>query len=97
YDRGMIKPSYDYRGYVFFYKDRIPSGPTIAEVLLTKAEAQAHLGNSAAAMETLNSLRSKRMLAGPWVNLTASTKEDAIKKVSEERRQIGRASCRERE
>ena len=86
YDRGMLKPSYDYPGYVFFYKDRIPSGPTVAEMLLTKSEAQAHLGNAAAAMETLNTLRSKRMLAGPWVNLTASNKEDAIKKVSDERR-----------
>lgn len=86
YDRGMIKPSYDYPGYVFFYKNRIPSGPTVAEVLLTKAEAQAHLGNAAASMQTLNSLRAKRMVAGAWVNLSAANKEDAIKKVSEERR-----------
>ena len=86
YDRGMAKPSYDYPGYIFFYKDRIPSGPTVAEVLLTKAEAQARSNDPGAAMTTVNILRAKRMKPGPWVNLVASGKDDAIKKVAEERR-----------
>lgn len=86
YDRGMTKPSYDYPGYIFFFKDRLPSGPTVAEVLLTKAEAQARSNDPAGAMTTLNILRAKRMKPGAWVNLVASGKDDAIKKVLEERR-----------
>jgi len=86
YDRGMTKPSFDYPGYIFFFKDRIPSGPTVAEVLLTKAEAQARSNEPAAAMATLNTLRAKRMKPGPWVDLVATGKDDAIKKVIEERR-----------
>jgi hypothetical protein len=86
YDRGMTKPSYDYPGYIFFFKDRIPSGPTVAEVLLTKAEAQARSNDPEGAMTTVNILRAKRMKPGPWVNLVASGKDDAIKKIAEERR-----------
>jgi hypothetical protein len=86
YDRGMTKPSYDYPGYIFFFKDKLPSGPTVAEVLLTRAEAQARTGDAAGAMSTLNTLRAKRMKPGAWVNLTAADKNDAIKKVIEERR-----------
>lgn len=86
YDRGMVKPSYDYPGYIFFFKQWIPSGPTVAEVLLTKAEAQARSNDPSGAMTTLNILRAKRMKPGAWVNLSASNKDDAIKKVLEERR-----------
>lgn len=86
YDRGMVKPSYDYPGYIFFYKQWIPSGPTVAEEVLIKAEAQARTNDFSGAMNTLNILRAKRMKPGTWVNLTASNKEDAIKKVLEERR-----------
>lgn len=86
YDRGMTKPSYNYPGYIFFFKDRIPSGPTVAEVLLTKAEAQARLNDPAAAMSTLNKLRAKRLKPGAWVDLTAGSKTEAVKLVAEERR-----------
>ncbi|SFG61952.1 RagB/SusD family nutrient uptake outer membrane protein [Pedobacter insulae] len=86
YDRGMTKPAYEYPGYIFFYKDRLPSGPTVAEVLLTKAEAQARANDAGGAMTTLNTLRAKRLKPGAWVNLTATGKDDAIKKVLEERR-----------
>jgi len=86
YDRGMTKPSYDYPGYVFFYKDRLPSGPTVAEVLLNKAEAQARSNDPSGAMTTLNTLRAKRYKAGSSYSLTATGKDDAIKKVLEERR-----------
>ncbi|MNL06172.1 SusD family protein [compost metagenome] len=86
YDRGMVKPSYDYPGYVFFFKQWIPSGPTVAEVLLTKAEAQARSNDPSGAMTTLNVLRAKRMKPGVWVNLSAASQDDAIKKVLEERR-----------
>jgi hypothetical protein len=86
YDRGMTKPSYDDPGYIFFFKDRLPSGPTVAEVLLIKAEAQARSNDPGGAMTTLNILRAKRMKPGAWVNLVATGKDDAIKKVLEERR-----------
>lgn len=86
YDRGMVKPAYSYPGYVFFFKEWIPSGPTVAETLLIKAEAQARLNDVQNAMNTINMLRAKRMKPGPWVNLKASSKEEAIKRILEERR-----------
>ncbi len=86
YDRGMIKPSYSYPGYVFFFKDRIPSGPTTAEMLLIKAECLARNNDVTGAMDAVNQLRAKRFTAGAWVNLTATNKGDAIKKVLDERR-----------
>ncbi|NLR79875.1 RagB/SusD family nutrient uptake outer membrane protein [Chitinophaga eiseniae] len=86
YDRGLIKPAYSYPGYIFFFKDRIPSGPTVAEMLLIKAECQARANNISDAMTAVNTLRAKRMKPGPWVNLTAAGKDDAIKLILEERR-----------
>lgn len=86
YDRGLVKPSYSYPGYIFFFKDRIPSGPTVAEMYLTKAEALAHTNDVAGAMNALNTLRAKRMTPGAWVNLAAANKDDAIQKVIDERR-----------
>ena len=86
YSRGMTNPSFDYPGYVFFHLTMIPSGPTVAEVLLTRAEAQARLNNLSSAMATINILRAKRMKAGPWVNLSAINQADAVKKVLQERR-----------
>jgi hypothetical protein len=86
YDRGMTNPPYNYPGYIFFFKDRLPSGPTVAEMILIKAECQARTNKVAEALTTINTLRAKRMTAGDWVNLTATTQEDAIKKILEERR-----------
>ncbi|QEH41312.1 RagB/SusD family nutrient uptake outer membrane protein [Chitinophaga sp. XS-30] len=86
YDRGMTKPAYDYPGYVFFYKDRLPSGPTVAEMLLVKAECLARTNKPGEAMTVLNQLRAKRMEAGPWVDLAAANMDDAIAKVLQERR-----------
>ncbi|SEM26411.1 SusD family protein [bacterium A37T11] len=86
YDRGMINPAFSWPGYVFFYKDRLPSGPTVAEMLLIKAECQARQNNVDAALTTVNKLRAKRMLPGAWVNLIASGQADALKKILEERR-----------
>jgi hypothetical protein len=89
YDRLMTSPSYDYPGYIFFFKDRIPSGPTVAEMILTKAECLARTGNVSDAMSTVNQLRVKRMdasLPANEINLSASTPGDALKKILEERR-----------
>jgi hypothetical protein len=82
----MTKPSYNYPGYVFFFKDRIPSGPTVAEMYLIKAEALARMNKPTEAMAQLNILRASRMEPGPWVDLTAANQDDAIKKVIDERR-----------
>ncbi|GHT15000.1 hypothetical protein FACS189426_22160 [Bacteroidia bacterium] len=89
YDRGMLQPSYSYPGYVFFFKDRIPAGPTVAEMILTKAECLARDGNIPEAINTVNILRAKRMdnsLPADKINLSATTREEAVKKILEERR-----------
>lgn len=72
--------------YTMFYDGYyLPEGLTIAEVLLNKAEALARKGDLAA-MDAVNQLRMKRMTTGRYVPLTATGKDDAIKKVLEERR-----------
>ena len=86
YDRGMIKPAYDYPGYICFYKDRMLNGPTVAEMLLIKAECLARTGKPGDAMAAVNQLRAKRMEPGAWVNLSATSDDDAIAKVLQERR-----------
>ncbi|MDR0544928.1 MAG: RagB/SusD family nutrient uptake outer membrane protein [Odoribacteraceae bacterium] len=89
YDRSVTSPSYDYPGYVFFFKDRLPSGPTVAEMLLTKAECLARSGDVTGAMSAVNTLRAKRMdnsLPASAINLSASTREEAVTKILEERR-----------
>ena len=76
-------------GYVFFWKDRIPSGPTTAEILLTKAECEARLGKVNEALSTINKLRAARIdknAPSNVINLTATNQEDAVKKILEERR-----------
>jgi hypothetical protein len=53
---------------------------------LIKAECQARTTDVLGAMTTINALRAKRMEPGAWVDLTATDKADALKKVLEERR-----------
>ena len=89
YDRGLTSPAYEWPGYIFFFKDRIPSGPTVAEMLLTKAECQAREGNFNDAMATVNQLRVARMdntAPTDKINLSASSQQEAITKILEERR-----------
>lgn len=85
YDRGMIKPSYSYPGYIFFFKDRVPSGPTTAEMYLIKAECLARTNDVGGAMTALNMLRVKRMKTGTPA-LSAASKDEAIKIILDERR-----------
>ena len=79
-----------YPGYVFFSATLgLPFGLTTSEMILTKAECEARLSDKwQEAMETLKPLRKKRMdaKAPGFVNLTAASQADAIKKVLEERR-----------
>ena len=89
YDRGMTSPAYAYPGYIFFYKDRIPSGPTVAEMILTKAECQARMGDYIEAMNTVNVLREKRIdknAPSDKIKLSASSQTEAISKILQERR-----------
>lgn len=84
--------------YIFFWKDRIPSGPTTSEMLLIKAECQARLSsNTTEAMNTINTLRAARMdktAPASVINLTATSQEDAVKKILEERRREMPFVCR---
>ena len=84
--------------YTFFWKDRIPSGPTTAEMLLIKAECQARLSsNTTDAMATVNKLRAVRMdktAPASVINLAATSQEDAVKKILEERRREMPFVCR---
>lgn len=89
YDRGLIDPAYEYPGYIFFFKDRIPLGPTVAEMLITKAECLARDSKVQEAMNVLNQLRDKRFDANAPSGrkyISATDKQDAIKKISDERR-----------
>lgn len=89
YDRGLTSPAFEYPGYIFFYKDRIPSGPTVAEVLLIKAECLARQNKISEAMSAVNILRAKRMdksAAPAIINLSAAGKDEAIAKILLERR-----------
>jgi len=85
YAQGAINPSFDWPGYVFFYGGAY-CGPGTPEMYLIKAECQARLGDYSTGMNTLNQLRAKRMDPGAWVNLTATSKDDAIRHILEERR-----------
>lgn len=74
----------NYRYTIFDDGSELPAGFTVAEVLLNKAEVQARQGDVNGAMTTVNILRQKRM--STYVALSASGREDAVKKVLEERR-----------
>ncbi|MEI9810847.1 MAG: RagB/SusD family nutrient uptake outer membrane protein [Bacteroidota bacterium] len=71
--------------YAFFSDGRIiPTGPTVAEMLLNKAEILARQNNVGEAMAAVNLLRAKRLnIAAP---LTAADQTEALAKVLEERR-----------
>ena len=62
----------------------LPSGPTISEVLLNKAEALARKGEIATALEAANLLRAKRLKT--YAALTASSASDALTQILQERR-----------
>lgn len=83
YTRGLTQVSYP--GYVFFWTDGLPEGPTVAEMVLIKAECLARNGVVGDAMTTVNQLYSHRTLPGTEP-LAASSQNEAIAVVLQERR-----------
>lgn len=83
---GSNTPTNGLPGYIFFFKDRIPSGPTTAEMYLIKAECLARTGDVSGALATVNTLRAKRIRPGSSVNLTAANQAEAVTKILQERR-----------
>lgn len=61
-------------------------GPTVAEMMLIKAECLARAGSGNLAMAEINKLRQKRFRASQYVAMTATDSKDALIKVLAERR-----------
>jgi hypothetical protein len=80
---GIVTPA-TFRYTVFYDGCFLPTGPTVAEVLLNKAEASARKGDVVTAMAAVNQLRAKRFKT--YVALTATDQADALTKVLQERR-----------
>lgn len=74
-----FKGSYTGNGSLF-------SGIATDELLLIRAECNARLGNTAAAMNDLNTLLIKRFKTGTFIPYTASSSSDALKQIIVERR-----------
>jgi tetratricopeptide (TPR) repeat protein len=80
---GIIDPpTYNY--VYFFSRRHIPTGPSIAEMLLNKAEVLARKGDIGGAMDAINILREKRLENA--VPIIAGNQDEAIMQVLEERR-----------
>lgn len=68
------------------FKDRIQSGPTVPEMLLTEAEALARGGKWQEAMPLVNQLRQARIdKDADCINLSAANQEEAVKAILDER------------
>lgn len=63
----------------------IQTGPSVPEVMLTKAECLARQGDAAGAMAVVNALRKKRFLDANYTALTATDGNAALKIVVDER------------
>lgn len=79
-------PAFRWPGVMVHYMESLDAGPSVAEMMLIKAECQARGGDFAAAMKTIAPLRKARIDASVYTELTATSKEDGIKKVLQERR-----------
>lgn len=73
-------------GYCQFFYQGIVSGPSTAEMNLIIAECLAREGNASGAMTYVNKLRKTRIATAAYKDLTASSADDAVKKVLDERR-----------
>lgn len=89
YARGIVDPPYSQPGYIFFFKSDILSGPSVPEMLLIKAEAQTRQGRWNEGLTTVNILRNARMdqsAPSTLIQLNATTQDEALVKILEERR-----------
>lgn len=67
------------------FSEKIQMGPTVPEVMLTKAEALARKGQWQDAMNVVNQLRQTRYREGSDYALTVSGQQDAVLKIIDER------------
>jgi tetratricopeptide (TPR) repeat protein len=74
-----------FRG-TYDFKSGTYNGIATDELYLNKAECEARLGNTAAAMSDLNTLLSTRWLTGTFAPYQAASPEDALQQVLTERR-----------
>jgi hypothetical protein len=74
-----FRGTYDTKGYVY-------SGIATDEVYLIRAESNARLGNTGAAMNDLNTLLITRWKTGTFVPYTAVSAQDALQQILTERR-----------
>jgi hypothetical protein len=82
-----LDPAFRWWGVMAYEMEALDAGPSVAEMMLIKAEYEAREGNKDTAMSILNTLRKARIDASVYTaNMTASSKDDAIKKVLQERR-----------
>lgn len=79
----ILSPSI-YRYTIFNDGRYLPIGPTVAEMLLNKAEVHARKGEVQPALDAVNQLRLKRMKTA--LPLTATNGAEALRKILEERR-----------
>lgn len=79
-------PAFRWPGVMVHYMESIDAGPSVAEMMLIKAEVEARNGDYTAAMKTIAPLRKARIDASVYTELTATSQDDAIKKVLDERR-----------
>lgn len=75
----------------YFYREIITGenrnlGPSVPEMMLIKAESLARAGQAAQAMTWVNNLRKNRVLSTAYTPLTATSNDDALLKVINERR-----------
>lgn len=78
---GNINPKGSYTG-----SNQLFTGLATDEVYLIKAECEAHLGNTAAAMDDLNTLLAARWKANTFTALSAPDADSALKIIIRERR-----------
>ena len=83
---GIVEDNILYTYFAGTYdSNNMPAAPTVPEMLLTRAEALARQGQWQEGMGVLNELRAKRIRTGGYVTLTATSQEEAIRLILEER------------
>ena len=79
-------PAFRYPGYCQFSYDELISGPTVAEMLLIKAEAEARSGSWQQALETIAPLRRARIRASEYREPSIASQQEALQFILRERR-----------